>query len=55
MEDGYLIRVDEEYLRESIQNPSAQTVKGYITGSMHSDFQFNEEELSAIIAYIKTL
>ncbi|MCK6597420.1 MAG: cytochrome c oxidase subunit II [Bdellovibrionaceae bacterium] len=47
--------VDENYLRESILNPNAKIVKGFASGVMPSfQGQLSEDELSAIIEYIKS-
>ncbi len=54
MDDGSKVVVDENYLRESILQPTAKTVKGFPKGAMPSfQGQLSEEELSALIEFIK--
>jgi cytochrome c oxidase subunit 2 len=55
MADGGKIAVDENYVRESILNPAAKIVKGYPPVMQSYEGQLSEEELSSIIAYLKTL
>lgn len=52
--DGTKVKADEAYLRESIVDPDAQVVKGY-SPIMPEYTQFSDEELQALIAYIKSL
>jgi cytochrome c oxidase subunit 2 len=47
------IVVDEPYLRRAIQQPSAEIVKGY--PPTMPEMPLTEEELSAVIAYLRTL
>jgi cytochrome c oxidase subunit 2 len=47
--------VDENYLRESILEPSKKIVKGYSDQMTTYKGYVKDEEISAIIAYIKTL
>ncbi|MCS6936596.1 MAG: cytochrome c [Candidatus Bipolaricaulota bacterium] len=47
--------VDEAYLRESILNSSAKIVKGYEASMPNYEGQISEEDLEALIAYIKSL
>ncbi len=56
LEDGRTVTVDEEYLRRSILEPGAEIVKGYpnVMPNTYKD-QLSEEELEALIAYIKSL
>lgn len=56
MADGSTVEVDENYLRESILNPSTKIREGYQEGLMPT-YQgvLNDEQISAIIEYIKTL
>ncbi len=51
---GETITVDENYLRESINNPAAKVVQGFPAGVMPT-FQgtLKEEQLAGIIAFIK--
>ncbi|MEY4616764.1 MAG: cytochrome c oxidase subunit [Pseudomonadota bacterium] len=54
-EEGGELVADENYIRESIVNPTAKTVKGYPKGAMPSfQGQFSEEDLTAIIEFIKS-
>ena len=54
-EDGSLLKADENYIRESILNPSAKLVKGY--GNLMTPFAgiLQEEEMTGLIEYIKSL
>jgi cytochrome c oxidase subunit 2 len=53
--DGSTVTADENYIHESIVDPSAKIVKGF--GPTMPTFKgvLNEQEISAVIAYIKTL
>ena len=54
--DGSSAKSDENYLQESILNSQAKIVKGYQTGAMPAfEGQVNDDELTAIISYLKTL
>lgn len=58
LDDGSVIIADEQYLRESILQPSAKTVKRFEKGLMETVIKPNsipEDELRALIAYIKSL
>lgn len=56
MTDGSSVEVNENYIRESILNPSAKVREGYQEGLMPTyQGQLNDEQISAIIEYIKTL
>jgi cytochrome c oxidase subunit 2 len=50
------ITVDDEYIKQSMNEPNAQVVKGYTPGLMipYTE-QVSEEELEQIIEYMKTL
>lgn len=52
--DGSVVISDEAYLKESILNPKAKEVKGYSPTVMPA-FQFTNEEIENLIAYMKTL
>lgn len=54
-EDGSRALADENYLRESILNPGVKVLKGY--GNLMTPFAglLQEEELTGLIEYIKTL
>ena len=43
--------MDEAYLRAFIRNPTARVVKGFSPIMPH--FDLSEQELSALVAYIK--
>ncbi|MBI4924851.1 MAG: cytochrome c oxidase subunit II [Bdellovibrio sp.] len=53
--NGQVVIADENYLRESIETPQAKLVKGF--GPLMPTFRgiVSEEEINAIIAYIKSL
>jgi cytochrome c oxidase subunit 2 len=55
--DGRRVVADDNYLRESIVNPSAKIVQGYPNPSIMPPFQglVSEEQIMQLIAYIKTL
>lgn len=54
--DGKKLVADENYLRESIVNPQAKVVKGFSqVMPPYTAAQMNEIELSALVAYIKSL
>ncbi|TYP92668.1 cytochrome c oxidase subunit 2 [Fodinibius salinus] len=55
LSDGSSVTVDENYIRESILEPNAKVVKGYPAVMNTYQGQLNEEQISAIIEYIKTL
>ncbi len=54
MDDGQKITIDENYVRESILQPTAKTVKGFAKGAMPSfQGQVSEDELKALIEFLK--
>jgi cytochrome c oxidase subunit 2 len=53
--DGRTIKADEEYLRRSILNPSADIVAGYPPLMPAYEGRLSEEQLSQLIEYIKSL
>ena len=55
LEGGLTILADENYLRESILNPSAKISKGYPNQMTPFAGLLSEEELSGLIEYIKSL
>lgn len=58
LDDGTTITADEEYLRESILQPSARTVKGYREGLMATVIKpdsLSDEQVDALVAYIRSL
>jgi len=56
LSDGSSVKADEDYLRESIVDPSAKLVKGF-SNLMPGGYgkQLNEKQILALIAYIKSL
>jgi cytochrome c oxidase subunit II len=52
--DGKKVKADEEYLRESIEEPNEQVVKGF-QPIMPTFKTLKPDEIAAIIAYMKTL
>jgi cytochrome c oxidase subunit II len=55
LEGGGTTTADEAYLRESISQPGAKVVKGFPDVMPDFKGKISEEDLSAIIAYLKTL
>jgi cytochrome c oxidase subunit 2 len=55
LNDGKTVIADEEYLRESILNPSAKIVAGYPQLMPSYRGQLTNEQVEQLIAYIKTL
>lgn len=55
MADGSTVEVDENYLRQSILEPQAKLREGYGPVMPSYQGQLNDEEINAIIEYIKTL
>jgi cytochrome c oxidase subunit 2 len=55
LSDGSSVTVDENYLRESILNPSAKVVEGYQNVMPPYQGQLNDDQINAIIEYIKTI
>jgi mono/diheme cytochrome c family protein len=54
LEDGSTVTADEDYLKESIVNPSAKIVSGFPPSMVPYD-QLSESEIGSLIAYIKSL
>lgn len=52
--DGSTITVDDEYIHESIVQPQAKIVAGF-EGVLMPAFDFSDDQIADIIAYIKTL
>lgn len=52
LEDGTRIKVDEDYIKESVLKPNAKIVKGY--APIMPTFTPSDKELSALIAFIKS-
>lgn len=58
LDDGTVVIADDAYLRESMLEPSAKTVKDFKPGLMETVIRPNsltDEEVRALIAYIKSL
>lgn len=55
MKDGDTVVADENYIRESIVAPQARVVNGYDPVMPTYQGRLSDREISAIIAYIKTL
>jgi len=55
LSDGQTVKADEEYIRNSILNPSSQVVAGYAPIMPTFKGQVTEEQLMQLVAYIKTL
>lgn len=55
LEGGGKVAADEAYLRESINRPREKVVKGFPNIMPEYKGKISEEDLSAIIVYIKTL
>lgn len=54
LESGETVTADEDYIHESIVNPSAKIVKGF-PPSMVSYSHLSDSEINSLIAYIKSL
>ena len=54
MTAGASIVVDEEYIAESIRNPSLKIVAGYENVMTPYDF-LSDDEINALVEYIKTI
>jgi cytochrome c oxidase subunit II len=55
LEDGRSVIADENYIRESILSPSAKVVSGFKPVMPTFQGLVNEEQLTALVAYIKSL
>jgi cytochrome c oxidase subunit 2 len=58
LNDGTRVRADEDYLRESIRNPSAKIVLGFQAPSIMPPFDedlVDEEEMIQLIAFLRSL
>jgi cytochrome c oxidase subunit 2 len=53
--DGSTLKVDENYIRESIVNPTAKVVVGFPPVMPAFQGLLKEREIDALIEYIKTL
>jgi len=55
LQGGATVMVDEEYLRESIMNPMAKIVDGYGPVMPSYAAQLSEEEVTALVLYLREL
>lgn len=55
LSDGSHVQADENYLRQSIEEPQARLVKGYSPVMPTFKGQMNSVEINALVAYIKSL
>lgn len=55
LDDGRTVLADENYIRESILNPGAKVVAGFKPIMPTFQGQLSEEELMALIEYVKSL
>jgi cytochrome c oxidase subunit 2 len=55
MDDGRTVMADENYIRESILNPGAKIVSGFKPIMPTFQGQVSEENLMALVAYVKSL
>lgn len=53
--DGSTVKADDQYIRNSILNPGSQIVEGYQPIMPTFKGQVTEEQLNALVAYIKSL
>jgi mono/diheme cytochrome c family protein len=55
LEDGSTVTADDEYIRESIVDPNAKIVEGFPAAMPTFDGVLSDEQITDLIAYIKTL
>lgn len=55
LEDGRTVIADENYVRESILEPGAKIVKGFKPVMPTFQGQVSDEQLNALVAYVKSL
>jgi cytochrome c oxidase subunit 2 len=55
LEGGASVKVDENYIRESIVNPHAKVVKGFPDAMTSFAGQLSEDEMNGVIDFIKSL
>lgn len=53
--DGTTVLADEAYVKESILQPQAKIVRGYGPPSPMPPFQFNDDDISALTWYMKSI
>ena len=55
LDDGSTVTVNDEYIKESIQNPNLKVVQGFTAGLMPPTLGVSDEEIPHIIEYMKSL
>jgi cytochrome c oxidase subunit 2 len=55
LQDGRTVNADENYIRESILDPAAKVVHGFKPVMPTYQGQVSDEQLNALVAYVKTL
>jgi cytochrome c oxidase subunit II len=55
LEDGRTLTADENYLRQCILNSAGQVVKGFPPIMPVFQGQLSEEQVNALVAYVKSL
>jgi cytochrome c oxidase subunit 2 len=55
LEDGRTVMVDDNYVRESILNPTAKIVNGFKPVMPTFQGLVSDEQLNALVAYVKSL
>jgi cytochrome c oxidase subunit 2 len=55
LNNGQTVKADEDYIRNSILNPTSQVVEGYQPIMPTFKGQVTEEQLNSLVAYIKSL
>ena len=55
LEDGRTVTADENYIRESILDPGAKVLKGFKPVMPTFQGIVSEEQLNALVAYVKSL
>jgi len=55
LEDGRTLTADENYIRESITDPSTKVVRGFKPVMPTFQGQISDEQLNALVAYVKSL
>ena len=55
LDDGSTVTVNDDYIKESVQDPNAKVVSGFTAGLMPPTLDVKDDEIPHIIEYIKTL
>jgi cytochrome c oxidase subunit 2 len=55
LEDGRTVTADDNYVRESILDPTAKIVKGYKPVMPTFQGIVSDDQLNALVAYVKSL